>query len=246
MVTMSRCSSLVAAVLIFLLNMHTGNHSCAASTDFKPCPFPNLTAAVARFSRVIQFKTVSDLTTSNHVRYPEEFSKMDAFLGAAYPEVWQQLKVEKAGVDSLSYLITWPGSQPQLPPALFVSHFDVVPVPEDSYKDWVHPPFSGAVADGYIWGRGTLDVKVGAVGLLEAATALLHEGFQPQRTLVFGFGHDEEVGGGKGAAHLAQLLSSRVPLLDFVWDEGAGVAVGGVNPFITEPVALVATSERVT
>jgi carboxypeptidase PM20D1 len=40
----------------------------------------------------------------------------------------------QAGVGSLSYLITWQGSQPQLPPALFVSHFDVVPVPEDSYK----------------------------------------------------------------------------------------------------------------
>jgi hypothetical protein len=43
-------------------------------------------------------------------------------------------------------------------------------------QDWQHPPFSGAIADGYIWGRGTLDVKIGAVGLLEAATALLHEG----------------------------------------------------------------------
>jgi hypothetical protein len=40
----------------------------------------------------------------------------------------------QAGVGSLSYLITWQGSQPRLPPALFVSHFDVVPVPEDSYK----------------------------------------------------------------------------------------------------------------
>jgi acetylornithine deacetylase/succinyl-diaminopimelate desuccinylase-like protein len=37
-------------------------------------------------------------------------------------------------VDSLSYLIIWQGSQAQLPPALFISHFDVVPVPEDSYK----------------------------------------------------------------------------------------------------------------
>jgi hypothetical protein len=43
-------------------------------------------------------------------------------------------------------------------------------------QDWERPPFSGAVADGFIWGRGTLDVKIGAVGLLEAATALLHEG----------------------------------------------------------------------
>jgi hypothetical protein len=40
---------------------------------------------VQRFSQVIQFKTVSDLSTSNHARYPEEFSKLDAFLQASYP-----------------------------------------------------------------------------------------------------------------------------------------------------------------
>lgn len=62
-------------------------------------------------------------------------------------------------------------------------------------------------------------------------------GFKPQRTLIFGFGHDEEVGGSKGAAHLAELLSSRYSSLEFIWDEGSGIAVGGVNPFITEPGA---------
>jgi carboxypeptidase PM20D1 len=60
-------------------------------------------------------------------------------------------------------------------------------------------------------------------------------GFVPQRTLIFGFGHDEEVGGSKGAAHLAQMLSARFPALEFIWDEGSGVAVGGVNPFVKEP-----------
>jgi hypothetical protein len=66
----------------------------------------------------------------------------------------------------------------------------------------------------------------------------LFAGFKPERTLIFGFGHDEEVGGSKGAAHLAQLLTSRFPALDFIWDEGSGIAVGGVNPFITEPGEL--------
>jgi hypothetical protein len=41
---------------------------------------------------------------------------------------------------------------------------------------------------------------------------LCFAGFKPERTLIFGFGHDEEVGGSKGAAHLAQLLTSRFPL----------------------------------
>jgi acetylornithine deacetylase/succinyl-diaminopimelate desuccinylase-like protein len=40
----------------------------------------------------------------------------------------------------------------------------------------------------------------------------LFAGFKPERTLIFGFGYDEKVGSSKGAAHLAQLLTSRFPL----------------------------------
>jgi acetylornithine deacetylase/succinyl-diaminopimelate desuccinylase-like protein len=46
-------------------------------------------------------------------------------------------------------------------------------------------------------------VKSGIVGLLEAASALLAEGYQPARTLMFAFGQDEESGGFAGAAHIA-------------------------------------------
>lgn len=111
-------------------------------------------------------------------------------------------------------------------------------------QDWEHPPFSGAVADGYIWGRGTLDVKVGAVGLLEAATALLREGFKPPRTLMFAFGQDEEVGGEMGAAKTAALLASRRVTLDMIWDEGSGISADGLNKFVQQPVALVSTAEK--
>jgi carboxypeptidase PM20D1 len=48
-----------------------------------------------------------------------------------------------------------------------------------------------------------LDVKVGVVGLLEAAKTLLESGYSPRRTLLLAFGHDEEVGGTAGAAHIA-------------------------------------------
>lgn len=44
---------------------------------------------------------------------------------------------------------------------------------------------------------------MGVVGLLEAAAALLKASYQPQRTLLLAFGHDEEVGGAAGAAHIA-------------------------------------------
>lgn len=42
--------------------------------------------------------------------------------------------MSQVGADNLSYLIEWPGTQPDLKAALFISHMDVVPVPEDTYK----------------------------------------------------------------------------------------------------------------
>ena len=68
---------------------------------------------------------------------------------------------------------------------------------------WAHPPFEGVVADGFIWGRGTLDNKVNIVGLLEAAENMLQQGLQPERTIYFAFGHDEEQGGIDGAKVMA-------------------------------------------
>ena len=76
---------------------------------------------------------------------------------------------------------------------------DVVPIEPGTEGDWQHPPFAGVVADGRIYGRGTLDDKQGLLSILEAAESLLAEGFVPPRTLVFAFGHDEEISGKEGA-----------------------------------------------
>ena len=48
------------------------------------------------------------------------------------------------------------------------AHMDVVPIEPGTESSWTHPPFSGDVADGFIWGRGTLDDKVGVMAILEA------------------------------------------------------------------------------
>ena len=79
---------------------------------------------------------------------------------------------------------------------------------------WTHPGFSGEIADGFIWGRGTMDDKQTIVGLMEAVDLLLVKGFQPKRTIYLAFGQDEEIGGLEGAAKIAELLKSRGVQLD--------------------------------
>lgn len=61
-------------------------------------------------------------------------------------------------------------------PGRVMSHMDVVPAPEGPAYNWTHPPFGGVVADGFIWGRGALDVKVTLMQQLEALSLLLSQG----------------------------------------------------------------------
>jgi carboxypeptidase PM20D1 len=169
-----------------------------------------------RLSQAVQFETVSFQDRSK-INY-EEFRRFHAFLRASYPLVFSQLAVET--VNDYSLLIRWQGSEPDLAPILFSGHMDVVPIEPGTVEGWPYPPFSGVVADARIYGRGTLDDKEGVLSLLEAAESLLAEGFEPPRTLVFAFGHDEEIGGDQGAGKIAERM--RELGLHFAWtvDEG--------------------------
>ena len=146
-------------------------------------------------------------------------------------------------VSDYSLLFTWAGSDPSLKPALLMSHMDVVPVVPGSETNWTHDAFGGEIADGFVWGRGTVDTKNGIIGMLEAAEMLIGRGFQPKRTILFAFGHDEEIGGGDGNAKIAALLAERKIELEFVNDEG-GVVTRGVIDGVQAPIAMLGVAEK--
>ncbi len=169
------------------------------------------------------------------------FRSLHEFLARSYPEVHSTLTREVVGGYSLLY--TWEGSDPDLKPILLMGHMDVVPVAPGTEDKWTHPPFGGRIADGYIWGRGTMDDKAGVLGILEAVEMLLGEGFQPRRTVYLAFGHDEEIGGLQGASKIAALLRSRRVELAFTLDEGFGIT-DGIWPMVTAPVAFIGIAEK--
>jgi carboxypeptidase PM20D1 len=109
--------------------------------------------------------------------------------------------------------------------------------------EWQHPPFAGRIADGYLWGRGALDNKNGVVGLMEAVTVLLREGFQPQRTVYLSFGHDEEIGGENGAAAVVEHLATQGVRLAWSLDEGSFV-YRNIFPGVEVPIATINTAEK--
>lgn len=135
----------------------------------------------------------------------------------------------------------WKGQDSSLKPAALLSHIDVVPADASL---WSHPPFGGRLLDGYIYGRGAVDLKNNVVAILQAVNQLLLEGWQPQRSLYLAFGHDEELGGTYGAAKIVELLQSQGVQLEFVLDEGGVVISDGLPPLTKTPIALVGTAEK--
>ncbi len=203
----------------------------------------DLDGAVERLSRAVQFPTISNQNRDDFDT--KAFDDYHRFLVESYPNVHKTLKREILGDPRpYSLLYTWEGKNPDLPPALFYAHQDVVPVPEDSRDQWDQEPFSGIVADGYIWGRGVLDDKNQIHGILEAAEMKIREGWQPERTLYFVFGQDEEVGGPEGARYIADVLEQRgIKRFAFVLDESAPL-IPGAFPGIPDNTALIGIAQK--
>jgi len=199
--------------------------------------------ATERLSKGLQFPTISNQDRSDFDT--KAFEDYHAFLVKAYPRVHKMLKREVMGDPRpYSLLYTWQGKNPDLPPALFYAHQDVVPVPEDSLDQWKQQPFAGTVADGYIWGRGAMDDKNQLHGILEAAEMKLAEGWQPERTLYFVFGQDEEVGGPEGAKYIADTLEKRgIKRFAFVMDESAPI-IPGLFPAIQKNTAVIGIAQK--
>jgi carboxypeptidase PM20D1 len=226
--------------LLILIAVLAGRALMLPSMQMTAPPAAALTidraAALARFSRAIQFRTVSYSENPQ----PVEHDAFVQWLPGAYPRVHAAMKREVIAGRSLLY--TWPGSDASLAPVLLMGHYDVVPVERETERQWEQPPFSGANVNGFIYGRGTLDDKCAVIGLLESAELLLAEGYRPKRTILFAFGHDEELGGA-GAAATAKLLASRGVKLDAVIDEGGVILTNGAIG-VKKPVAVIGIAEK--
>ena len=103
---------------------------------------------------------------------------------------------------------------------LIHGHLDVVPAEP---ADWSVHPFSGAIEDGYVWGRGAVDMKDMVGMMIVVARQLKRAGIVPPRDLVFAFVADEEHGGKYGSHWL---VDNRPDLFD-----GVTEAIGEVGGF---------------
>jgi carboxypeptidase PM20D1 len=191
---------------------------------------------VAKLQKSITYKTVSYQDAS--LRDTKEFQKLIEFLKNSFPLVHKQLELKL--INQFTLLYKWKGKNPELKPVVLMGHYDVVPVNE---KEWTVPPFEGKIIDDYLYGRGTIDDKITVIGLLQAVEYLLSINHQPERTIYFSFGHDEEIGGVEGAKSVVSYLQQNQIFPAFVMDEGGAITIGMV-PGVEKPVATIGIAEK--
>ncbi len=240
---MARTLSLILVGLLLLGSVLTFN-------SLKPrCPQPGATTAerialdpgkaAEKLAQAVRFPTVSYQDAAQSDTRP--LLRLHTFLRQAFPVAHRVL--EREVVNGYSLLYTWRGADETRKPVLLLAHLDVVPVESGTEERWTYSPFSGRIADGFVWGRGSMDLKVSVLGILEAVEQLVRQGFQPGRTVYLAFGHDEETGGLQGAAKISELLGRRGVRAEYLLDEGLTIGHGLV-PGVSTSVALVGIAEK--
>jgi carboxypeptidase PM20D1 len=199
-------------------------------------PIDNVKAA-QHLGEAVRIPTVSHQDPAED--QPAQWETLHAWLQTTYPAAHRVMTRTIVAERTLVY--AWPGSDPTLAPIILMAHQDVVPVAEGTEANWRHPPFSGAIAEGSVWGRGSVDDKGSLVSLFEAVEALAARGFAPKRTIYIVSGQDEEVGG-RGARAAAAWLKAKGVMAEFTLDEG--MVVLDRHPVTGGPAALIGVAEK--
>ncbi len=184
---------------------------------WEPKRDPEREAAYAeKLAKMVRYETVSRKGETQR----EKFLGFHKVLEELFPLVHANL--EKIEIDG-SLLFHWKGKHDDRPLVL-MGHQDVVP----AEGDWEHPPFSGDIENGRIWGRGSADDKCSVMAFFQAVEELLKDGFMPEQDVWLSSSNTEEVGG-PGCPKLVDELIRRGVRPFLVNDEGGSI--------VTEPMA---------
>lgn len=232
---------LLGLFLIFLayLVFNTINFK-STQVSFKPIDILEISpTSMDNFSKALRIKTVSYENKEDFDSI--QFKNFSSFLRTTYPLADSILEIKT--FNSYSFLYKWEGLDPTLKPIILMAHLDVVPVIEENLSDWKHNPFGGEIVNDTIWGRGTIDDKVGVIGIMESVELLLKSSFFPKRSIYISFGHDEELGGIDGAKTIASYMKEEGVEAEFILDEGGSI-VQNMIPGIEKDVALIGVAEK--
>lgn len=229
---------LLILLAILLIRTLSFSPQSVDSEQYEPVSL-NASQISAHLSQAVQFQTVSKQNPADM-----DYAAFTAFIdwvAVTYPEVHAELELVR--INDLTLLYKWKGQNESLPPVLLSGHYDVVPVIPGTESDWAHAPYAGVVDETHIWGRGTLDDKSAVIGMLEALTVLVKQGFKPRRTIYVAATHDEEIGSVKGAGGIVDWMKANDVTPMWSLDEGSFV-LNGLIPGVSKPVASINVAEK--
>jgi carboxypeptidase PM20D1 len=183
-----------------------------------------------RLSKMIQVETVSNRNDMNTAKF-YAFHKL---LEELFPNIHRVCEKNDIGG---SLLFCWKGGS-RRGPVLLMSHMDVV----EAQGEWKHPPFSGEIADGRVWGRGTLDTKGNLFCILQAVEELIESGYTPPGDVYIASSCTEELNG-RGAPDTVDFLRGRGVKLWLLLDEG-GVMMDKPLPGVKGRYAMIGVIEK--
>lgn len=166
-------------------------------------------------SEAVQIDTTIFDDTSDFTKW----LKFHKYLEDKFPLVHKYAKLHK--VNEYGLLFEFKGVNEEKKPVVFLAHQDTVPIGDP--KDWVRDPWSGEYDGENVYGRGVSDCKNLLIGLMESVEMLLQDGkTEFDRGFFLSFGFDEEVGGPRGAIHLANYLIDYLGenSVEYITDEG--------------------------
>lgn len=203
-------------------------------SDYKPRDI-DADAVAEKLAGAVRIKTV---TLPDNDSDGSVFFEYQAYLEKTFPLVAGA--AEKTLVNKYAVIYKIEGTDKTLLPAAILAHQDVVPAEPEG---WEADPFGGEIRSGYVYGRGSQDMKSQMIAALEGLEILLKEGKTPRRTILFCFGHDEELRGTYGAYEISKYLESQGVRLEYVIDEG-GTILDGKLLGIDNKIALIGTCEK--
>lgn len=159
-------------------------------------------------ARLIRLETVSGPDTSGDAK----FHAFRELLKEMFPALFDRAEYTEF---TDGFVLRWQGQDPAAQPDLFMNHHDVV----EAGGEWTRDPFSGEIAEGRIWGRGTLDDKGGLWAMLQAADELIREGYIPRRDIWFSSASTEE-STGRGADEISKWFEEKGIRFHLCLDEG--------------------------
>ncbi|MGI5241619.1 M20/M25/M40 family metallo-hydrolase [Dactylosporangium sp. CA-139066] len=193
-----------------------------------------MSEVVSLARELIRFDTTNtdDARTATGERAVAEFVA-ERLEDAGYEPIYVEPAPRRGNV-----VVRLPGADPGRGALLVHGHLDVVPA---DASDWSVPPFEGEIRQGYLWGRGAIDMKHMVAMSLAVARRFKRDGIVPERDIVFAFLADEEAGGGLGAGWL---VDHRPELFEGVTE--AISEVGGFSYTVRDDVRayLVETAEK--